>query len=50
MDYSFSPDLGLTWLNNWNQTLANLSLCQEVPTAILPVSAGITVFGIPKYG
>lgn len=46
MDYSFSPDLGSTWLNNWNQTIANMT-AQE---PIVPASAGITIFGIPKYG
>ena len=46
MDYAFSYDLGLTWKNNWNQTIANLS--QEWP--IIPTAAGITIFGIPKYG
>ncbi len=33
-------------MNNWNQQIANSSA--EEP--ILPVSAGITVFSIPKYG
>jgi hypothetical protein len=46
MDYSFSPDLGATWLNNWNQTIANMTL----QSPIVPASAGITIFGIPKYG
>ncbi|KAI0694041.1 hypothetical protein BC835DRAFT_1033933 [Cytidiella melzeri] len=46
MDYSYSPDAGYTWYNNWNQQIANTSA--QVP--IVPVSAGITVFSIPKYG
>ncbi|KAI0364621.1 hypothetical protein BV20DRAFT_974177 [Pilatotrama ljubarskyi] len=46
MDFAFSTDLGTTWLNNWNQTIANMT-AQE---PIVPVSAGITIFGIPKYG
>lgn len=46
MDYAFSRDLGATWLNNWNQEIANMA-AQE---PIVPVSAGITIFSIPKYG
>lgn len=46
MDYAFSRDLGVTWLNNWNQQIANTH-AQE---PIVPVSAGITIFSIPKYG
>lgn len=46
MDFAYSPDLGVTWLNNWGQQIANTTA--EEP--ILPVSAGITVFSIPKYG
>ncbi|KAI0821726.1 hypothetical protein BC628DRAFT_1422357 [Trametes gibbosa] len=46
MNFAFSTDLGTTWLNNWNQTIANLTAQQP----IVPVSAGITIFGIPKYG
>ncbi|KIP05056.1 hypothetical protein PHLGIDRAFT_129115 [Phlebiopsis gigantea 11061_1 CR5-6] len=46
MDYAFSPDLGVTWLNTWGQQIADTRA--EEP--ILPVSAGITVFSIPKYG
>ena len=46
MDFAFSTDLGETWLNNWNQTVANLTAQQP----ILPISAGITIFSIPKYG
>ncbi|PSR74487.1 hypothetical protein PHLCEN_2v9784 [Hermanssonia centrifuga] len=46
MDYAYSHNLGETWMNNWNQQIANSSA--EEP--ILPVSAGITVFSIPKYG
>ena len=46
MDFAFSTDLGETWLNNWNQTIANMS-AQE---PIVPASAGIVIFGIPKYG
>ncbi|CAL1702651.1 unnamed protein product [Somion occarium] len=46
LDYAFSSDLGSTWHNNWGQRIANLSAEQP----ILPVSAGITIFGIPKFG
>lgn len=46
MDFATSPDLGRTWLNTWGQTIANTTA--ERP--ILPGSAGITVFSIPKYG
>jgi len=46
MDFAFSSDLGETWTNNWNQQIANISAEQPV----LPVSAGITIFSIPKYG
>ncbi|KAI0631533.1 hypothetical protein C8Q77DRAFT_1127375 [Trametes polyzona] len=46
MDFAYSIDLGKTWLNNWNQTIANLTTQQP----IVPVSAGITIFSIPKYG
>lgn len=46
MDYAFSKDLGLTWINNWGQQIANT----QKQKAIVPVSAGITIFGIPKYG
>ncbi|TBU45349.1 hypothetical protein BD309DRAFT_1017869 [Dichomitus squalens] len=46
LNFAFSPDLGETWQNNWNQTIANLTAEQP----ILPVSAGIVIFGIPKYG
>ena len=46
MDYAVSYDLGATWHNTWNQTIANLS--EQVP--IYPNTAGITIFSIPKYG
>ncbi|EJD00360.1 uncharacterized protein FOMMEDRAFT_159034 [Fomitiporia mediterranea MF3/22] len=46
MDYALSYDLGKTWQNNWNQTIANLS--EKWP--IYPSAAGITIFSIPKYG
>lgn len=46
MDYAFSPNLGEVWQNNWKQPIANTS-AQE---PIVPVSAGITIFSIPKYG
>ena len=46
MDFAYSRDLGETWLNNWNQTIANMTTEQP----IRPNSAGITMFGIPKYG
>ncbi|KAA1470785.1 hypothetical protein DENSPDRAFT_858561 [Dentipellis sp. KUC8613] len=46
MDFAYSPDLGQTWLNNWGQEIANM----KGQSPILPVSAGITMFGIPKYG
>ncbi|KAJ3987375.1 hypothetical protein F5890DRAFT_1405324 [Lentinula detonsa] len=46
MDYAYSADLGFTWHNNWGQVIGNL----KAGTPIVPVSAGITMFGIPKYG
>ncbi|OSC98641.1 hypothetical protein PYCCODRAFT_1439153 [Trametes coccinea BRFM310] len=46
MDFAYSKDVGATWLNNWNQTIADMS-SQE---PIVPASAGITIFSIPKYG
>ncbi|KAL5501074.1 hypothetical protein ACEPAH_9461 [Sanghuangporus vaninii] len=46
MDYAISYDLGKTWKNNWNQTIANTS--RQSP--IDPTAAGITIFSIPKYG
>jgi len=46
MDYAYSPDLGESWQNNWGQVIANTTAAEP----ILPVSAGITIFGIPKYG
>lgn len=46
MDYAFSPDLGVTWLNNWNQVIGNLA----DSSPILPASPGITIFSIPKFG
>ncbi|KAI0665592.1 hypothetical protein C8Q78DRAFT_986159 [Trametes maxima] len=46
LNFALSTDLGATWLNNWNQTIANMA-AQE---PIVPVSAGIVIFGIPKYG
>ncbi|THH14195.1 hypothetical protein EW146_g6107 [Bondarzewia mesenterica] len=46
MDFASSPDLGRTWINTWGQTISNMT--EEKP--ILPSSAGITVFSIPKYG
>ncbi|EGO23046.1 hypothetical protein SERLADRAFT_471713 [Serpula lacrymans var. lacrymans S7.9] len=45
MNFVFSPDLGFTWQNNWNQTICNTTA--EAP--VLPISAGITIFTIPKY-
>ena len=46
MDYAVSYDLGETWQNNWQQTISNMSAGEP----IVPNSAGITVFSIPKYG
>ncbi|KAI5121544.1 hypothetical protein M0805_002603 [Coniferiporia weirii] len=46
MDYALSYDLGKTWHNNWNQTIGNTT----AQWPIVPAAAGITVFGIPKYG
>ncbi|KAH9933964.1 uncharacterized protein BXZ73DRAFT_46129 [Epithele typhae] len=46
LNFAYSEDLGETWLNNWKQTIANMS----VQEPIKPVSAGIVMFGIPKYG
>ncbi|KAJ3778118.1 hypothetical protein FB446DRAFT_679990 [Lentinula raphanica] len=46
MNYAYSSDLGFTWRNNWGQAIGNL----KADTPIVPASAGITMFGIPKYG
>ncbi|KAI0051294.1 hypothetical protein FA95DRAFT_1534756 [Auriscalpium vulgare] len=46
MDFASSPDLGRTWLNTWGQQIANVT----AGSPVLPSSAGITVFSIPKYG
>ena len=46
MDYAYSRDLGVVWTNTWGQQIANTT-AQE---PILPNSAGITIFSIPKYG
>ncbi|KAF5391695.1 hypothetical protein D9757_002530 [Collybiopsis confluens] len=46
LNFGYSPDLGSTWHNNWGQTIANLK--DQVP--IVPASAGIIMFGIPKFG
>ncbi|TFY81680.1 hypothetical protein EWM64_g2333, partial [Hericium alpestre] len=46
MDFAYSSDLGRTWRNNWGQKVADLS--EQSP--IIPVSAGITMFSISKYG
>ncbi|KAI0070434.1 hypothetical protein K474DRAFT_1608722 [Panus rudis PR-1116 ss-1] len=46
LDYAYSSDLGETWQNNWGQQIANPNTEQP----IVPVSAGITIFSIPKYG
>ncbi|KIJ31449.1 hypothetical protein M422DRAFT_185901 [Sphaerobolus stellatus SS14] len=46
MDFGYSMDLGITWQNNWGQTIANMTSSEP----IFPNSAGITIFGIPKYG
>lgn len=46
MDFAYSMDLGVTWKNNWGQTIGNLTASEP----ILPNSAGITIFGIPKFG
>ncbi|KAI0804604.1 hypothetical protein BC629DRAFT_1192226 [Irpex lacteus] len=46
LNYAYSPDTGYTWYNNWKQQIANTSA--QVP--VVPVSAGIIIFGIPKYG
>ncbi|KAF5375870.1 hypothetical protein D9615_008247 [Tricholomella constricta] len=43
--YAFSPDISYTWMNNWQQIVGDLG--QDVP--IVPSSAGITIFSIPKY-
>jgi len=42
--YAYSTDHGFTWHNNWGQQIANTSAQQP----ILPESAGVTVFSIPK--
>ncbi|KAM5540076.1 hypothetical protein V8D89_006216 [Ganoderma adspersum] len=46
LNFAFSTNLGETWQNNWNQSIANMTAQQP----IVPVSAGIVIFGIPKYG
>ncbi|OBZ73459.1 hypothetical protein A0H81_06920 [Grifola frondosa] len=46
MDFAFSPDLGTTWLNNWNQKIANCA--DEQP--IVPVSAGSQFLGYLSTG
>ncbi|KAG6828246.1 hypothetical protein H0H92_008680 [Tricholoma furcatifolium] len=43
--YSYSPDLGYTWMNNWQQPVGDLE--QLIP--VKPISPGITIFSIPKY-
>ncbi|EPQ53231.1 hypothetical protein GLOTRDRAFT_140106 [Gloeophyllum trabeum ATCC 11539] len=55
LNYAFSPPGAsplMTWKNNWGQMVGNLS-ASDVPLdaePILPNSAGIVMFGIPKYG
>ncbi|KAF9069004.1 hypothetical protein BDP27DRAFT_1421429 [Rhodocollybia butyracea] len=46
MNFAYSPDLGYTWHNNWGQIIGDLKT--QVP--IVPASAAITMFGIPKFG
>lgn len=46
MNFAYSTDLGITWQNNWGQVIGNMTAGQP----ILPNSAGITIFGIPKFG
>ncbi|EEB97372.1 hypothetical protein MPER_03321 [Moniliophthora perniciosa FA553] len=46
LSYAYSPNAGFTWHNNWGQKIADM----KSDTPVLPVSAGIVVFGIPKYG
>ncbi|TDL16302.1 hypothetical protein BD410DRAFT_795503 [Rickenella mellea] len=46
LNYAFSADLGKTWQNNWGQAISNVPLQQP----IVPASAGIVMFGIPKFG
>ncbi|VDB84608.1 unnamed protein product [Peniophora sp. CBMAI 1063] len=46
LNFASSPDFGRTWLNTWGQPVANVT--DGVP--VVPASAGIVVFGIPKYG
>ena len=46
MDYAISSDIGQTWRNNWQQTISNMSSGEP----IVPNSAGITIFSVPKYG
>ncbi|KIJ67199.1 hypothetical protein HYDPIDRAFT_127044 [Hydnomerulius pinastri MD-312] len=46
MDFAYSTDMGFTWRNNWGQPICNTTADEP----ILPNSAGITVFSIPKYG
>ena len=53
MNFAYSPDLGLTWRNNWGQLIARMgaNASSENPDIpIVPVSAGITMFGMPKFG
>ena len=46
LNFASSPDFGKNWLNTWGQPIANVT--DGVP--VVPASAGIVVFGIPKYG
>ncbi|KAJ4477381.1 hypothetical protein J3R30DRAFT_3657811 [Lentinula aciculospora] len=45
MNFAFSADL-FTWRNNWGQIIGEL----KAGLPVVPASAGITMFGIPKYG
>ncbi|TFK51516.1 hypothetical protein OE88DRAFT_1680346 [Heliocybe sulcata] len=54
LNYAYSPPGAqlLSWKNNWGQVIGNLS-ASDIPLdaePIVPASAGIVMFGIPKYG
>ncbi|KZT20695.1 hypothetical protein NEOLEDRAFT_1140404 [Neolentinus lepideus HHB14362 ss-1] len=54
VNYAYSPPGSklTTWKNNWGQVVGNLS-ASDIPLnaePIVPASAGIVMFGIPKYG
>ncbi|KAK7471035.1 hypothetical protein VKT23_002450 [Stygiomarasmius scandens] len=53
LNFAYSSDLGFTWHNNWGQLIAEMGVntsTENPDIPIVPVSAGITMFGIPKFG